>query len=103
MKPYKFRDTTYIREGKSYEQTMYINQEMLFETKKGKEIKKTVLCFKGVQKILDERGLWFDNDPYRKGKKWRLFCNDTEKPDHRCCARHLLESQPDFINQKSAL
>ncbi|KAG2211566.1 hypothetical protein INT45_003504 [Circinella minor] len=103
MEPFKFKDTTYIRDEELHVQAMYIKKDIIQERKNGKSKLKKIIYFKGIQKILEERGLWMEQDPYRQGKKWRLSCNDDEKPDHKCCARHLLANQPDFKKQKSAL
>lgn len=41
-----------------------------------------------------ERGLW--------NPEWRLDCK-LEKPTTACCARHALQAQPDFLEQKTAI
>ncbi|KAG2210685.1 hypothetical protein INT45_003996 [Circinella minor] len=75
-----------------------------FCDKQGKEIEQDLYeQFKGVEKILKERGLWNDKDPYRFDKAWRMECKKEPEVDGKCCAKHLLAMQADFQGQKSAL
>ncbi|KAI0337675.1 hypothetical protein BDW22DRAFT_1423443 [Trametopsis cervina] len=49
---------------------------------------------KGMQQILEERGLWHSH--------LRMRCKDKCASDSvDCCARQILEHQPDFLEQKS--
>lgn len=66
-----------------------MQQPMFFED--GQGIRK----FKGIEMILKERGLWVS--------KMRLQCQPKAVRDENCCARHVLEAQPDFRAQKTAL
>lgn len=62
-------------------------------------------CFKGMKAILQERGLWPASGP--SGKELRAECHNFQCADPEnainCCARRLLFSQPDFMNQKGIL
>ena len=107
---HKYRDGYYIypNAGERIQQSMYVQYaENVKKRKRGATIvtsdKHNVCYFKGVKLILEERGLWFDHDPHRPGKKWRMDCTADAKDDNKCCARHLLASQPDFCEQKTAL
>jgi len=51
---------------------------------------------KGIKTILAERGLWPANS-------LRLDCPNECSPSSDCCARKLLSTQPDFIEQRSAI
>ena len=52
---------------------------------------------KGIRTILKERGLW-------PVEGIRLQCTKAiKREDGRCCARHLLGSQPDFSGQRGLL
>ncbi|OAD72392.1 hypothetical protein PHYBLDRAFT_169524 [Phycomyces blakesleeanus NRRL 1555(-)] len=84
-----FKDTTFLRDGHIISQSFY---ETVFEAgRKGKgPVEKRQ--FVGIQQILQERGL-----------RWRMDCNGEEAENHCCCARHLLASQPDFSEQKTAI
>lgn len=61
---------------------------------------------KGMRQVLEERGLWRDGllkqCGKRKGEKGKdeldLCVNGKD-----CCARRILENQPDFANEKSLL
>lgn len=63
---------------------------------------------KGIKQVLLERGLWRDQNS--DGTKFRLSCPkgsgatgcDPEKMGN-CCAVRLLQSQPDFQNQRGRL
>ena len=52
---------------------------------------------KGMKIILQERGLW--------GSGLKGFCGNKEAlvENSRCCARHVLAAQEDFLNQKPIL
>jgi len=54
---------------------------------------------KGTRIVLEERGLWPQN------RHFKLECarKTDHTEDHRCCARRLLASQPDFKSQKGVL
>ena len=70
--------------------------------RKGKAKEKTVRYFKGIKRILVERNQWLGCD--LEGKSWKLDCGELQPGKKSiCCARHFLESRPDFVNQKSAL
>ena len=107
---HKYRDGYYIdpNTGETIKQSMYIQYaENVKKRKRGVTIvtadKHNVCYFKGVKLILEERGLWLDYGPHRPGKKWRMDCNADARDDNKCCAKHLLASQPDFHQQKTAL
>lgn len=53
---------------------------------------------KGIRIVLEERALWPDG-------KFSLDCsqNKVQCSSNVCCARRLLASQPDFLEQKTAL
>jgi hypothetical protein len=100
---YHFKDTTFIdnnKDGKHQTFFYYGSKRMANGLPK-------YMWFKGVKKILEERGLWHDSDrtEHRKRKAWRLHCNDKNGNGNppECCAYHCLANQPDFRNQKSAL
>ncbi|OAD80600.1 hypothetical protein PHYBLDRAFT_161239 [Phycomyces blakesleeanus NRRL 1555(-)] len=95
-----FKDTTFLRDGRIIPQSFY---ETVFEAgRKGKgPVEKRQ--FVGVQRILQERGLWMELDPSNLSRRWRMDCNGEEAENHCCCARHLLASQPDFSGQKTAI
>ena len=98
-----FRDTTVtLSNGEVLNQTFFYNKVLQTVDRKGKAKEKTVRYFKGIKKILEERGQWLGCD--LDGKAWKLNCGDPV-PGRKsvCCARHFLESRPDFISQKSAL
>src|SRR5579862_4671019 len=50
---------------------------------------------KGMKIVLQERGLWRD--------KLRKKCKKEHSADKNCCALRILETQPDFANQKGLL
>jgi hypothetical protein len=54
--------------------------------------------FKGMEQIIQERGLWL-------AEGLKAQCQNFRCPPGRtdCCCRQLLFSQPDFINNKSQL
>ncbi|OAD74371.1 hypothetical protein PHYBLDRAFT_101127, partial [Phycomyces blakesleeanus NRRL 1555(-)] len=81
-----FKDTTFLRDRRIIPQSFY---ETVFEAgRKGKgPVEKRQ--FVGIQRILQECGL--------------MNCNGEEAENHCCCARHLLDSQPDFSGQKTAI
>lgn len=95
---YNFKDTKYqgSKLGRSVPQKFYDTHYVY--KKKGRVLVKE---FKGIKRILQERGLWYDKDPTpeRQGKKWRLDCG-SDIPTLQCCARHCLASQPDFHFQR---
>jgi hypothetical protein len=47
---------------------------------------------KGMRIVLQERNLWRDG--------LRAFCDNDSNENNDCCARHILEAQPDFLAQK---
>jgi hypothetical protein len=101
----RVKDTTFTMNGRTIKQTMY---ETRRKRKKNGTVK-TYTYFKGVKRILEERGLWHDLDrsPGRENKKWRLFCSNNDSFNNsgnvECCARHCLANQPDFQYQLCAL
>jgi hypothetical protein len=97
-----FRHTKFELNGATYPQSLY-RFEVKTIVKKGQEVRREIKLFKGIQRILEERDLWMDEDPYNPKKKWKLDCHGNEADDHCCCARHLLASQPDFVQQKTAI
>jgi len=76
----KLRDGWFIRDGQRVVQKM--------QTSDGVQ--------KGIKTILAERGLWPANS-------LRLDCPNECSPSSDCCARKLLSTQPDFIEQRSAI
>ena len=87
---------------------MYVEkEENVLKRKRGATIvtaeKKLVRYFKVIERILGERNLWQEQDPYRQGRPWRLYCKGEETADIKCCARHLLAAQPDFRAQRTAI
>jgi hypothetical protein len=54
--------------------------------------------FKGMEHIIQERGLWPEGGLHAQCPNFRCPPGRTN-----CCCRRLLFSQPDFINQKSQL
>jgi hypothetical protein len=97
-----FKDTTYVdKDGNRKTQTFftYSSRTMADGTPK-------YAWFKGAKAILEERGLWHDEDTEqtRKGRKWRLKCGSNgDEGSTECCAQHCLANQPDFKAQQSAL
>ncbi|KIO26701.1 hypothetical protein M407DRAFT_74171 [Tulasnella calospora MUT 4182] len=57
-------------------------------------------CFKGMEVILRERNLWPSGGLLAECRGFK--CADPENKTD-CCARRLLFSQPDFVNQKCLL
>jgi hypothetical protein len=100
---YHFRDTTFIDDnGQHKHQAFFTYGERNMADGTPKH-----MWFKGVKKILEERGLWHDEDRTegRQGKAWRLDCNNRNGKGNppECCAHHCLADQADFKRQKSAL
>ncbi|KAG2222419.1 hypothetical protein INT45_009431 [Circinella minor] len=59
---------------------------------------------KGLETILMERGLGKWDEYKAQGKYWKAKCGNKEaNSDHTCCPYHMLENQPDFRAQKTAL
>jgi len=54
--------------------------------------------FKGMEQIIQERGLWPERGLHAQCPNFRCPPGHTD-----CCCRRLLFSQPDFTNQKSQL
>lgn len=80
----RLRDGWFVQDGK------HITQQMNFPP----DHPKTPGVQKGIRQILVERNLW-SND-------LNLDCSKPPDPaSPRCCARHLLASQPDFQQQRS--
>lgn len=79
-KNYNFRDGWYTSDGNVVSQSMFFMESAIRK-------------FKGIRRILQERHLWVET--------MRLECK-AEK-GHNCCARHVLDAQPDFREQKTAL
>ena len=53
---------------------------------------------KGIKVVLEERALWPDGKFNLDCSQYKVQCSSTS-----CCARRLLASQPDFLEQKTAL
>ncbi|KAI7858237.1 hypothetical protein BDC45DRAFT_597219, partial [Circinella umbellata] len=70
----------------------------------GKKNEKRIWYQKGLETILKERGLGKWDEYKEQGKYWKAKCGNTEaNSDHTCCLYHMLENQPDFRAQKTAL
>ncbi|OAD79520.1 hypothetical protein PHYBLDRAFT_162583 [Phycomyces blakesleeanus NRRL 1555(-)] len=97
---FHFKEIAFLRDGCIILQSFY---ETVTEAgRKGKgPIEKRQ--FIGVQRILQERGLWIELDISNLSRKWRIDCNREEAENHCFCARHLLAFQPDFAGQKTAI
>ncbi|KAJ7116133.1 hypothetical protein C8R43DRAFT_1137998 [Mycena crocata] len=54
--------------------------------------------FKGMEQIIRERGLWPEGGLLAQCPGFKCEAGKTD-----CCCRRVLFSQPDFVNQKSAL
>jgi len=76
----KMKDGWFIREGERVAQRMIDHQ--------GEP--------KGIKAVLVERGLWPQG-------KFLLDCKECPAGSVRCCARKMMVSQPDFLEQRSAL
>lgn len=101
---HQFHDTFYKSKttGEMVPQSFYYyKDEIVSTTRKGKNKVEPVRYFKGVRKILEERGLWVGHDT--EGHKWKFHCGAPDRATPICCAHHFLENQPDFKEQKSAL
>jgi hypothetical protein len=48
---------------------------------------------KGMKQVLEERGLW--------NNKLNMQCKACPDDETACCAKHILELQPNFKGQKS--
>lgn len=81
-KTYKFRDGWFFSNGHKVQQAMFSDES-------------GIRTFKGLKRILEERSLWTGIP--------RLQCTTTYNRPPKCCARHVLESQPDFREQRTAL
>lgn len=114
---YQFRDTVVtLSNGEVLNQTFFYDKV----EKKGKTGTKTVRYFKGtlvigghssyicqlkrffiigIRRILQEQNQWLCD---LEGKPWKLNCGNPFA-GKLCCARHFLETRPDFKNQKTAL
>ncbi|OAD72008.1 hypothetical protein PHYBLDRAFT_169916 [Phycomyces blakesleeanus NRRL 1555(-)] len=98
----KFRDSSfYVRKQYDYAEH---NEEKLKEYEvieswlyKNKKYKK---YFIGLCGILQQRSMYI-NEAERYSLK--SSCNNVMTADSRCCAIYIMERQPDFANQKSAL
>ena len=109
---YVFRPGYFYHKEESGEyripQSMYKEkQENVLKRKRGVTIltadKQYIRYFKGIEGILAERGLWLQEDPYRTGKAWRVDCKGDTADDFKCCARHMLGAQSDFLEQRTAI
>ena len=81
-KTWKYKDGYYfVNHQKIYQPMFFVDED------------DGVCKFKGIKRILEERGLWFP--------ALRLECKN--EAEGNCCARHILAAQPDFLAQKSAL
>ena len=70
----------------------------------GKKNERRIWYRKGVETILKERGLGKWDEYKAQGKYWKAKCGNKEpNSDHSCCPYHMLENQPDFRAQKTAL
>ena len=81
-KKWRFKNGWYDLEGKRIVQPMFSGGQ----------------DFKGIRLILQERGLW--------RAEWKLNCQERPDPSqvtHSCCGLHALASQPDFLEQKTAI
>eukprot|EP00122_Pirum_gemmata_P016386 Pgem_evm2s15317 len=97
------KDTTYVKDGVTYEQKMYVE----IVNADGSITRKQ----KGVEKVLKERGLY---ESVQDKKKHR--CNKKTKSNphpqkirkvigktYNCCCYHTLMCQPDFMSGKSKI
>ena len=70
----------------------------------GKKNERRTWFRKGLETILTERGLGKWNEYKAQGKYWKAKCGEKEaSSDYTCCPYHMLENQPDFLAQKTAL
>ncbi|KAG2204123.1 hypothetical protein INT47_011606 [Mucor saturninus] len=91
-KPYKdtekfqFKDTTVVlTDGTRLEQSFFYTKTTSVTNRLGYVVKtKETRFFKGIRKILEERGQWLGHD--LEGKAWKMLCKSKE-PGHRsmCC------------------
>ena len=65
--------------------------------------KQSVRYFKCIEGILSERVLWLEEGPHRPRKVWRVDCKGDAIHDKKCCAKHLLAAQLDFMEQRTAI
>ncbi|KAG2214149.1 hypothetical protein INT45_012098 [Circinella minor] len=87
-------------DGKKKIQNFY-NLEIKNE---GKKNERRTWFRKGLETILTERGLGKWDEYKAEGKYWKAKCGNKEaNSDHTCCPFHMLENQPDFLAQKTAL
>lgn len=99
---FQFRDTVAIKTNKeTMKQSFFYDKDVEWIDKKGYTKTKKVRYFKGIKKILEERGQWYHDS---NGKPWKLSCGSSQPSfPFMCCARHFLESRSDFKEQKTAL
>ncbi|KAG2216234.1 hypothetical protein INT45_002776 [Circinella minor] len=70
----------------------------------GKKNKRRTWFRKGLETILTEHGLGKWDEYKAQGKYWKAKCGNKEaNHDFTCCPYHMLENQPDFHAQKTAL
>ena len=105
---------TEVREKKKKKKTNEFG-EVVYAKRKGTQTE-VVTFFKGIERIMIERGFWTKADVARaKKRKTRSSktntaikcilgpCSDGPSDSTWCCAVHILQDEPDFKAQKSAL
>jgi hypothetical protein len=81
----KMRDGWYMKDGKRVKQAMSFDNT--HQTHPGMP--------KGMKEVLKERSLWPSE------RKLLMYCHDCDPSNTSCCARRILEHQPDFKSQRS--
>ena len=70
----------------------------------GQKNERRIWFRKGLETILTERGLGRWDEFKADGKYWKAkYGNKEPNADHTCCPYHMLEAQPDFVAQRTAL